>query len=71
MDIPEIIERLDTELKADPYGTAVAVIREVLEYVLDDGVSGAMNEHEFSTLDKLAKLLGELDPAAAPEPRVG
>lgn len=53
----------------DPYGSAVNMIRRTLEWALDDGVSGAMNSHEWNNLDALAKTLASLDPAAAPNPR--
>lgn len=69
VDYPEIVEAFDSNLRADPYGTAMAIIREVLEFVLDDGISGSMSESEFSTLDAVARVIGHDDPDSAPHPR--
>jgi hypothetical protein len=61
----------EEEIILDPYSTAAGYIKYVLERALDDGVSGRMNETEFHILDTLARTLGEMDPASAPEPRIG
>lgn len=64
-------EALRESLDDDPYATAVYIISGVLELALDDGVSGAMNEHEFETLESVAKLLMNRDPSLEIEPRAG
>jgi hypothetical protein len=51
------------EAEVDPYSYAITVIATVLEFALDDGISGAMSEGEFKTLDLIAKTLMVLDPA--------
>lgn len=67
-----INEQAETgEMEVDPYGYAVTVIATVLEYSLDDGISGSMNSREFNILDHLARTLVVLDPAIEIEPRVG
>lgn len=71
MDLPEIVEVLDVELRADPYGTAAAIFKEVLEFVLDDGVNGSMSDVELDTLESVARLLMEKDPTLEIEPRAG
>lgn len=64
MTIPE-------EAWHDPYSFAMRVMKEVLEFALDDGVSGAMNDREFATLDQIARLISSRDPAVEIEPRGG
>jgi hypothetical protein len=63
----------ESELIADPYGTAIAAICAVLTDALDDGVNGAMNDVEFATLEAVARLLVDRDPALsdAIQPRMG
>lgn len=47
----------------DPYSAAVELIAVALEWALDDGISGSMNQREFENLDALAKTLMSLDPS--------
>jgi hypothetical protein len=55
MDYPEIVEAFEADLKADPFGTAMAIFREVLETVLSTGYEGAMSDYEFLTLDEMRR----------------
>jgi hypothetical protein len=55
----------------DPYGYAVTVIATTLEFALDDGISGAMNERECTILELLARVLMATDPAIEIDPRAG
>lgn len=72
LDLASFIRQQEKgEKGADPYSYAVTVIAAVLEYALDDGISGRMNETEFNTLDLIARTLMVLDPALDIEPRVG
>ena len=59
------------EMETDPYGYAVSVIATVLEYALDDGISGAMSKGEFETLEKVAIVLTHEDPSIEIDPRAG
>ena len=54
----------------DPYGEAVSNIVKALESALDDGVSGAMSELEYSILEKVAIVLTHEDPAIEINPWV-
>lgn len=55
------------QAKIDPYGAAMEIIQATLEWALDDGISGSMNEAEYETLEALAHTLASLDPASAPQ----
>ena len=72
-DLPSFIAKaIETgENEVDPYGYAVTVIATVLEYSLDDGISGSMSAQEFNILDHIARTLVLLDPDIEIEPRVG
>jgi len=59
------------DMERDPYSYAVRVITVVLEYALDDGISGSMSQKEFNILENVAKLLIEQDPAIDIQPRPG
>lgn len=59
------------EMEIDPYGYAATVIAVVLQYALDDGINGAMNQYEMETLEGVALWLMERDPDLAIEPRIG
>lgn len=59
------------EMETDPYGYAVGVIATVLEYALDDGISGAMSKTEYDILEKVAIVLTHEDPHLHIEPRAG
>lgn len=59
------------EMETDPYGYAVGVIATVLEYALDDGISGAMSQEEYETLEKVAIVLTHEDPHIEIYPRAG
>lgn len=63
------IESGDNEV--DPYGYAISIIATVLEFALDDGISGAMNEHEFTILETIARTTQKLDPHIEIHPRIG
>jgi hypothetical protein len=49
--------------EVDPYSYVMVGIKTLLEFGLDDGISGAMNETEFNTLEAIAILMNEKDPA--------
>lgn len=57
--------------EVDPYSYATTVIAVTLEWALDDGINGAMNETEFKLLEDLAKGLIERDPHIRIEPGPG
>lgn len=59
------------EMETDPYSYAVSVIATVLEYALDDGISGAMSSEEYDTLEKVAIVLTHEDPHIEISPRAG
>lgn len=60
----------DDPYVVDPYGEAVANIVKALESALDDGVSGAMSEQEYSILEKVAIVLTHEDPTIDISPRI-
>lgn len=72
-DLAEWVKQeLDSGLaEADPYGYAVTTIKTVLEFALDDGISGSISEKEYRILERLAKKLMLLDPSIEIDPRVG
>ena len=55
--------------EADPYSWAITTIVTALEYALDDGISGSMNDHEYRILEMLAIRLIELDPHIEIDPK--
>lgn len=57
------------EAEIDPYSYAVTLIRVALEFSLDDGIQGAMNETEFNVLKAIAYKLSELDPDIDIQPK--
>lgn len=59
------------EMETDPYGYAVGVIVTILEYALDDGISGAMSKTEYDTLEKVAIVLTHEDRHIEIYPRAG
>jgi hypothetical protein len=63
-------DQLDTgDAERDPYGFASLTIKTVLEFALDDGISGSMSEGEFRILERLATQLTRLDPSIEIHPR--
>jgi hypothetical protein len=54
--------------EADPFSFAAVGMRVLLEYALDDGISGAMSAEEFHSLELMAHMLGHLTDQA-PDPR--
>lgn len=63
-DLPAYVrDQMDNGMaERDPYAFAATTIRTVLEFALDDGISGSMSDREFATLDSLAGTLTFLDP---------
>jgi hypothetical protein len=55
------------DAERDPYGYAINVIATTLEWALDDGIRGAMNDHEFALLNQLAGTITSNDPATTIE----
>lgn len=70
MDYPEIVERFEAELESDPFGASMAIFKEVLEFVLDDGQSGKMSDKEYLILTDLARRVSQ-DGGMEVNPRVG
>lgn len=63
-------DQLDSgDAEADPYGFASLAIKTVLEFALDDGISGSMSEREYRILERLAMQLERLDPSIEIHPR--
>jgi hypothetical protein len=54
VDREYLVEALAENRADDPFSTATYVIRRVLEDVLDDGVTGTMNDKELEILQRLA-----------------
>lgn len=61
MDYPEIAEVFNDAFREDPYGTAIAIIREAMSAAADN--HGAMNEDEARILNRACQLLMTDDPA--------
>lgn len=50
-------EHLEENMRDDPFGTAMYLIKEALERALDDGINGLMNEHELEILEDVARIV--------------
>lgn len=63
-DLPAYVrDQMDNGMaERDPYAFAATTIRTVLEFALDDGISGTMSNREHHTLEHLAYTLTALDP---------
>ena len=55
--------------EADPYSATVKAIVEALEFGMDDGISGAMNDFEYGTLSAVGRKLIRRDPTIEINPR--
>ena len=66
MPAPSILQRLLGEGASprDPYGTAMSVIRDTIEWATSDEHNGKMSERELANLNAMRNVQKELDPHA-------
>jgi hypothetical protein len=53
----------------DPFGAVMQLLVVALEWGLDDGISGGMNETEFAILEKIATIVTQ-EAGMPVEPRI-